>query len=60
MMADYHTHYKLPMSKVTGSATVEVTVTGLRWWMLRMRVATWLIALAGYIAPIRFDINLRG
>lgn len=57
-MASASTHISVPMSKVSGTTVVQVRLTGLRWWMFRLRFALWLVTVAGWVAPIRFDIEI--
>jgi hypothetical protein len=54
------TDVKVPINELSQRMTLNVTATGMRWWNLRMRAATWLIHIAGVVAPIHFDMDVSG
>ena len=56
-MADLTQDVRIPIDEISGRMTLNVRVTGLRRWNLRMRLALWLIRLAGVVAPIGFEIE---
>lgn len=49
----------VPMTRIANKDThvATVTVTGLRWWMVRMHVAIRLISLAAMICPAGIEIE---
>ena len=49
----------IPMSVLAKDMTVDlkVNLSGLRWWMFRMRLALALIRLSALICPVPVDIE---
>ena len=49
----------VPIDRVANKNTIvaTITVTGLKWWMVRMWLATWLIRVASWIAPVGIKVE---
>lgn len=48
---------KIGINEVTHEMTMNVTVIGYRGWLIRMRIALWLIRLACWIAGMGFHFE---
>lgn len=54
-----HTTFGIDISKVVPDRAVVLTVhlRGFKWWMVRVRLAIWVIRLASVIAPNGISID---
>ena len=59
-MADTNMHAKIPMHRITKDVVMEVEVTGVRTFRWRLKVATWLIRLAAWVAGVGIRIDGDG
>lgn len=50
---------RVPINAVPGSCTATVTITGLRWWNLRLDAVLLLFKLAAWIAPPQLKIEIE-
>lgn len=56
-MANLINDVRIPIDEISGRMMLNVRVTGMRRWKVRMRIAVWLIQLAGVVAPIHFNVE---
>lgn len=56
-MPDKFTVTRIPVNSLTKSITVDVEIVGYKGWLVRLKIAMWLIGLACKVAGVGMKFN---